>query len=905
MSTFTAYQNDMPLRFSLEEANGVPTKLGDGTFGIVLKVKMPTDEPGAVKLFYKHESESVKKRIKFETELRDSIQRKQQMAKGPQRDLSSLVLPFAVCKDFITSDAFRACERYFTDAGINLSGDGIVMPFFECTLKELLERGAPPGRASGNRFLETTAPPGYNILRDLDSEERERCILPILRQIAIALRSLHAFKLHHHDLKPANVLVKSEGGNVRVALGDFGFADPNMIINSMHVSLQDEALALGTRHYRSVEQKDYIDVCEADIEVTENADDTLSIVVITRDAKFFDSIIEKGDLCMFRKDSGKRAWTVDKVERKPRDPEYATRIVLDRVNAKDQDGKPTRITDDERTQVAFLKRQTHRTDLFGFGAIAFDLLTAGRSPERFYDLLRPLDKVEDDGRVVRVEEIRRAYGSFSDAPSAEPAHRALFNELRIGTTFPSQDLVGIILKCMLSKPEDSFFHARPKAEDIAAGRTDRPSSALCFEALADEIEGLVNKTNALRYLPDQANPLWRGDRKRTDTEPGPDLGFSTTLEQHRELAKTGKRTVALVRAYRFLRKLNEVVNDLIIRHADHRLFFTHLGPDHLESDGSYDEQTVAYLSEDIFWGALRSGEVIGFGNTSERTNFVPPFMRHRTRSVYCKAIENDPKVDNDSSRYRIFYRDSVPCWSGVHVGDFLRAWIPDEAIKLFRVVVVDGDVIGVQFLHEREDEIVNEQRHSELKGEVIKQIQAVDYYLGVLGIYIHQLFFVREFSDFMPICPQLWLLEEAVCLQRLNVTALAKRCAPEQVPDTATLETVLSEPAKLYVWLLMRLYRGGENANQSNTAQLRARISERIDSLGISIARALGEELPWLNAVADEQIGGLSDTIGSRGEQLESDPPSLDSLIGKMITKDCFSDAKPSSRKRFGIFPSL
>ena len=59
----------------------------------------------------------------------------------------------------------------------------------------------------------------------------------------------------------------------------------------------------------------------------------------------------------------------------------------------------------EQTQVVFLKRQEYRTDLFGVGAIAFDLISCGRSSERFYESIR---RFEFDGSGPAASRARSA-----------------------------------------------------------------------------------------------------------------------------------------------------------------------------------------------------------------------------------------------------------------------------------------------------------------------------------------------------------------------------------------------------------------------------------------------------------------------------------------------------------------
>src|SRR5205085_7251782 len=169
-----------------------------------------------------------------------------------------------------------------------------------------------------------------------------------------------------------------------------------------------------------------------------------------------------------------------------------------------------------------------------------------------------------DGRPVQARELQRAYISFSNAPSAEPAHRALFSELRVGAAFPGPALVSMILKCMLSTPEDSFF----------GGDSGRPSVD-CFKLLVDEVEALVKNASAMQYVADHANPLWRVEGGEKEPGVHQHVGFTATLKQHRENWAQSDRATALLGAYRLLRQVLTTVNKLIIRHQESRLYFTY------------------------------------------------------------------------------------------------------------------------------------------------------------------------------------------------------------------------------------------------------------------------------------------------------------------------------------------
>jgi hypothetical protein len=79
---------------------------------------------------------------------------------------------------------------------------------------------------------------------------------------------------------------------------------------------------------------------------------------------------------------------------------------------------PDQTRDREQTQVIFLKRQEYRTDLFGVGAIAFDLISCGKSSERFYESIR---RFEFDGNVLgSVEATIGKYRRVKDGLADEP-----------------------------------------------------------------------------------------------------------------------------------------------------------------------------------------------------------------------------------------------------------------------------------------------------------------------------------------------------------------------------------------------------------------------------------------------------------------------------------------------------
>jgi serine/threonine protein kinase len=885
MKTFPVWKDAESFKYHLEEKEGKPIKLGDGSFGVVVRVRMLSNVAGALKLFYANDRPSMKARRRFEIKLGEMVVEKEKEIEGVV-DKSNLILPEAICKDFTKSEAYEAHAGYFREAGIHLSGEGVVMPCFDCTLKDLLERGAPPGRLCDGVEVKVASAPGYSILAKLDSATREASILPLLRQIAMALQSLHAYGLHHHDLKPANVLVKSEAGNLRVALGDFGFADPNLTQSTL-VDLNDEAMALGTRHYRSVEQKDYLDVCEADVTVKAGTGKTVDVTLETRDAKFYDSIIEKGDLCIFRKDSERTGWPIEAIRRKEGDPTFSTTIILKTLN--DVAG----IASDSRTQVAFLKRQTHRTDLFGFGALAFDMLTAGKSPERFYDLLRPLDKVRDDVQEGQITSLVNAYRQFVRAPSAEPRHRALFNELRTGATFASPKFVGMLLRCMLSKPRDSFYSAYP---DVAE----------CFRAVVTAVEELINHHNALIYLPDKTNPLWNGGRE-APTPPAVEVGFEETLQAHRTTFHQAPGTLSLSKGYRLLRAVEQTLRDRINKHRLGTSYFTPCDPSHLNADGSFDENSVAYATESAFLEALQSGEAVHFRDEIEGNNFLPPSMRYRSRVALFNQIERDSKDASLSSGFSISYSESVPAWPGISTGDVVRIAIESEPIQLFRIANrADGalDLSPIAIKGNKRAESGVETPKGEFKGEIVKQIDAVDYYLGLLGIYIHQIFFISQVKTFESIPGKIWWLEQAAYLRMLDWEALAQRCQPDKPNAKEPIASVQREAAKLYIWLLMGLYKHSSTNERTtlSASDLLATVTARLRKLEEGVAAVLGKSRDWLVEATSDEVDVIASAIDKQADGKPKELEAFDQLLATIVTRDCLQEAAERKNHGFGFW---
>lgn len=114
----------------------------------------------------------------------------------------------------------------------------IQMSLCQITLKQWLEKRNEAETLSNNvseaaivRFQHTV---------------RKETVLEVLQQILCGLQYIHSKGIVHHDIKPSNIFMQMDGGNLVVQLGDFGLACP--LQNSQH------SLAFGTKLYAAPEQ---------------------------------------------------------------------------------------------------------------------------------------------------------------------------------------------------------------------------------------------------------------------------------------------------------------------------------------------------------------------------------------------------------------------------------------------------------------------------------------------------------------------------------------------------------------------------------------------------------------------------------------------------------------------------
>ena len=479
-----------------DEKLSVPKKLGDGNFGIVFDASATSNtESYALKVLYDHSVPDPKvspvaafEIQRIEAELKIGLELPRRLKFFVDGSTSAIdpdflaiaskpgdyiVLPIAF--DFEFKDQASAANLERLD--IKLSKYAYLMEKFDCSLKDLVEgtvgtHQATPneadksaasengGKNEGEALVQTTGKVvltggGYGRLRQATVEERERSAIPVLEQVARGLQTLHAASFRHRDLKPANVYYKRAANKVEFRLGDLGFLDPKDDPVRAGSAVVTQAIGIGTKHYRSIEQIDFSDTAECDVAVDKKSG---TAILTTRDPKFLETNIGEGDLAYFAKSSSRRHVTVKSLEKDFERREVRVSVELSQPEGPgEQEGQEAKIlVNDRNTQVAFLKNPTAKTDLFGLAAILYDIVSIGDSPERFYELLRrfDVDGVSIEESIIRLYDTWQA-GIIDDADVSAIFSRVNGGEGRSGTVHVQ--VLRFLLSCMMSNASDSYY----------------------------------------------------------------------------------------------------------------------------------------------------------------------------------------------------------------------------------------------------------------------------------------------------------------------------------------------------------------------------------------------------------------------------------------------------------------
>ncbi|MDZ8257728.1 protein kinase domain-containing protein [Nostoc sp. ChiQUE01b] len=706
--------NSQTFYLTLDE-KGQPIKLGDGTFGIVFAVHNSNiEDKFAVKLLYDHKIDQ----SRFDNEIKSTQEITR--AKG-ERKIFGVIRTVGWTDLFQQSNVYNTLKVFFEKSRI--SNYALVTERYDATLKDILERdGTQNTEEEKSEYTTAGNLTGYDILRQMSFEDRIANILPYLKDIAQGLVTLHKANLLHLDMKPANIFVNEEGSEVKAVIGDLGFLLPKRDPITSSLPIANADLPLGTRHYRSPEQKDYFDICDADIQVdSENQ----KVELISTDPKLRDSIIGDKDFVVFSKNQ--EEYEIDSIYI---DKNLPIRIVL-HVN----DEAIKNINNDHKTQILLYKRQGIQTDLFGLGAILFDLLTCGESPERFYDNIR----VIYDKKEKKVDEIMEDYEKVFSLQSSEPSLVQVFEPFKLhkdSTTYAPREIVEIILKCILYKAGNTFYTLSNDSSDLIA-----------VQLVLDKILELeVSRRFDFRRT---NNSLYRRNWEKENNSST--TSFLEALKELQNLDKD-KLPARLVRGFWYLDKICELVNRSLQSLSSQNSFsFSELHPSNLiirETNREPENLNIrfqAYKTEESYHKDLRGDSVYTKITRDLGNPFVPNYLAFLRRKIKIKELEN--------KEYEYEFLDSSYYRNNIEKGDWVILKPQNNTTNiLLQVESSQGFNLTfkpISFKEDNKDEdevlrMINNITNSEIVREIVyyQNIDPCVYYLNMIAIYIYNIFFV-------------------------------------------------------------------------------------------------------------------------------------------------------------------
>lgn len=704
--------NPITYYFEVDEDNE-PIHLGDGSYGMVYRVsdRMNGNPPGefAVKIFYESEelNDRFDEELSFYEEIRGKITKL-----GLGEKIQGLIEPKGGTKSFDKSDV---AKNYFKKAKFRISPYAIVMDCYDGSLKDRLET-----RGLKSKYT------GYDALLACSFDQRIKAMYRFVDGITNGLKYLYVDDNAHLDIKPANIFYKKRGMNFDVILADVGFfsakdSRKNPNINSLKKRTeQKRKQLLGSIHYRSPEQKYDIDRCQAKIEI----DDKLKIIIT--DPKFTDSLIETGDRLVFTKYFARKRHRIKSFVKSKEPEPFKVEIQLD----SEIDLKKS-IEEEKKTQVELLKMQRIRTDLFGIGAIAFDILTGGSSPERFYEKISSQDFEKNS-----INNIIDKYIDVTNRSNDETEFLYIFNSFINNNKFANRKIVEFILKCMLYKAKGTFYHEH----SIVGQKKD-------YEVI-DEVLIYFKKHFEDDYadqiaLNARLNPII-AQTKVAEAENLSEHKLDEYIQKISAIPSTNYSERLFHGMKTFEALITFLENNVLNPNpsiAKGNSYLAELRPDILFMDDNYSIRInlMAYPTKDKFLEGLKSHNAQNKLNTKFSHFFVPQEVVSFRRIVKLTRMSGNRNEFYYDFLDRSFHSDNFK------KGDFLVSESTNSnKNNLYRITAVISsspkEVIKIEALNEEE-----EKSQIDFEEDIFFFYRNLDskYYMHMLGVYLQHIFFAN------------------------------------------------------------------------------------------------------------------------------------------------------------------
>ncbi|KPA09104.1 hypothetical protein MHK_010689 [Candidatus Magnetomorum sp. HK-1] len=477
------------------------------------------------------------------------------------------------------------------------------------------------------------------------------------------------------------------------------------------------------------EQIDYFDICDAQVGY-----DKQDVVLTIRDPKIMDTNIEENDMIVFSKDTNSTAYIIKKIDLFTE--KNMAKIVIKGHEENTQ--LKNKISRDNSTQIILYKYQKVRTDIFGFGAIVFDLLTCGKPPEQFYSKkLSHFDKENES-----VDNIKQLYIQVSSYQSDLPGAFDYFDAFKDDhlLSYAPSDIVELILKSMLYKAKKTFVC--PEGVKHIEGDYHQ-----AIDQVIEELKTLKDKYREYERVDnDLINQIL------TDIPPSPTKSFKEKFDSLQELNKLSDIPERFAKGVWLLRKLADLIQKSLAspKKGQDSHFFSEMFPENIGIEKSnLSFFYTAYKTEESYKDDLVNNRFITTINRNISNPFVPDSMAFIRRKIHLEVLENN----SNNNEFSYYFIDSSLR------GDYLQKndWIIINS-KLYKIQDCDVPQRTVQIeidefsLSKDSDKTEDNNSIPNIIVDPSEEyvyyaaIEPCKYYLKMLANYIYHIFFVGKIN---------------------------------------------------------------------------------------------------------------------------------------------------------------
>jgi hypothetical protein len=356
--------------------------------------------------------------------------------------------------------------------------------------------------------------------------------------------------------------------------------------------------------------------------------------------------------------------------------------------------------------------------------------------------------------------------------------------------------MGILLKCMLSAPEDSYVKQSDSLEDRKL-----------FEPIITDIENALQESGRLQWN-GQDNPLWIGE----ELVGSPERASGDLVRNLEKIQGLGQKYLArrLVLGYILLRQVVHAAEENV---TSQEVFFADISPPNISGSSNTGRR---YVTQDEYWDKVAAGDTYGIPS-DPHDPFVPLMLNFRSRPVklFVPGLDRDQgdQSGSEGRRFSVVYQDSCPLWQGIEEKDLLLINTSATGAPKVLAEVTEHfphrSEIQVRTLRSGGDPLPSDPPGG-LDALVIKSLRPVEYYMSMIGIYIHQLFFVndRVGGGLPSIVYEFLQAKYGGSNQRFT------RHSAAPLPDvsrrkSSRVEGIFEYLSRLYAWLICRDYLEG------------------------------------------------------------------------------------------------